>query len=327
MLSPALAQSAESLMSVGKSGHARGSSVSSLGLYSDAEKKADFGDFDATPVYSSALDSESARAPKPRRTAKPRRRLRNSDVSARLEAPSGYTSTPATGKIFRNLLIVEESLRQQVMQQRALRRKYLTFLALLCLLLASGSHYLYFSDVSGAPRVGLQLALLALGVTLMLYHLSGEYQETIVLPRRFLSSTNKGLRQLNVRLVKIKTPFGDATVDLMREVGLVLCTALLRLVRPSRLGPSRLERFLVQCQLQCQPRFGLNDVKLVLNPRNFNTAVREGWETYRNEFWIMEGVRRRNAIMSGLDPKRRKRRKTLALEELLDDEVKLPHIT
>lgn len=290
----------------------------------------------ANRAYSSASDLEGLPStPKPRRarltgpllTPKAKKRLRRksrnseapSERSHRSEAPgSGYTSTPATGKIFRNLLILEESLRQQVMQQRALRRKYLTFLAILCSLIASISHHLYFSDyLSASVRVMLQLTLLALCVILMLYHLSGEYQKTIVLPRKFLSSTNKGLRQLNVRLVKIKTSLADSLVDLMRELGLFFCTMALRslhTIYPSKIrNPnSRLETFLVSAQLQCQPRFGLTDVKLTLLPRSFNTDIREGWELYRNEFWINEGVRRRNAMMDfmhSLDEKLKSARK------------------
>lgn len=220
---------------------------------------------------------------------------------------TGYTLMPATGKIFRNLLILEESLREQVIQQRALRRKYLTFLSILCSLIASISHHLFFVDPilssTGTMRVVLQFCLLALLVTLMLYHLSGEYQKTIVVPRRFLSSTNKGLRQLNVRLVKIKTPLSDNIIDLIREFLLfiaTMCINSLHTVYPTTENNknSRLEVFLVSCQLQCQPRIGVTDVKLVLNARVFNTDIREGWELYRSEFWIHEGVRRRNNMVS-----------------------------
>lgn len=213
---------------------------------------------------------------------------------------------PATGKIFRNLLILEESLREQVIQQRALRRKYLTFLAVLCFIIASISHHLYFLEYprsnNGTFRVVLQFTLLALLVTLMLYYLSGEYQKTIVAPKKFLSSTNKGLRQLNVRLVKIKTPLTDSIIDLIREFLLfmaTMCLTSLHKVYPSMLNNknSKLEVFLISCQLQCQPRIGVTDVKLVLNARVFSTDVREGWELYRSDFWVQEGVRRRQAMM------------------------------
>ncbi|CAK7891069.1 hypothetical protein CAAN1_01S01838 [[Candida] anglica] len=259
--------------------------------------------------------SESTPSPNPKRRI--RRKSNKSDVSEKshrssLRSPdfhigAGYTSMPATGKIFRNLLILEESLREQVIQQRALRRKYLTFLAILCSLIASISHHLYFIDpnlsASGAMRVIFQFTLFALLVTLMLYHLSGEYQKTIVVPRKFLYSTNKGLRQLNVRLVKIKTSLTDDATDIIREFSLfiaTMCLNCLHKVYPSMIENknSKLEVFLVSCQSQCQPRIGVTDVKLVLNARVFSTDVREGWELYRSDFWIQEGVRRRQGMMS-----------------------------
>ena len=55
---------------------------------------------------------------------------------------------PTSGKVFRNLLILEESLRQQVIQQRAMRRKYLTFLSILCSIIAALSHHLFIMDNS-----------------------------------------------------------------------------------------------------------------------------------------------------------------------------------
>ncbi|KAF6063526.1 Spo7-like family protein [Candida albicans] len=216
-----------------------------------------------------------------------------------------YTSMPTSGKVFRNLLILEENLREQVIQQRAMRRKYLTFLSILCSIIAALSHHLFFLDNSstGTLKVILQFCLLATIVTLMLYHLSGEYQKTIVLPRRFLSSTNQGLRQLNVRLVKIKTPFFDKLTDLIREISLAIVNFNLSVFH--KLSPesiqnknSKIEVFLVTCQSQCQPRIGVTDVKLVLNARVFNTDIREGWEMYRSEFWINEGIRRRNNMLS-----------------------------
>ncbi|CUM55262.1 uncharacterized protein AC631_01018 [Debaryomyces fabryi] len=269
--------------------------------------------------------TESTPSPKPRRRI--RRRSNKSDASDRSHRSSlkngayptgsGYTLTPATGKIFRNLLILEESLREQVIQQRAMRRKYLTFLSILCSIIASLTHHLYLMDspVNGTVRVILQFTLLALLVTLMLYHLSGEYQKTIVLPRKFLSSTNKGLRQLNVRLVKIKTPLTDSITDLIREFVLfnaTVCRNALHNVYPSTKNnrKSKLEVFLASCQLQCQPRIGVADVKLILNARVFNTDVREGWELYRSEFWAHEGVRRRENMMSFVTEKYR--------EEVLD---------
>jgi hypothetical protein len=256
--------------------------------------------------------SESTPSPMPKKRIR-RKSSRADEKPARLrpgagataaDFPAGYTLMPATGKIFRNLLILEESLREQVVQQRAIRRKYLTFLAVICAIIASILYHLFVAEYAhlskGAARVVLQFILLALLVTLMLYHLLGEYQKTIVAPKKFLSSTNKGLRQLNVRLVRAKASVADLAIDLMRECVLHTVTGCLACLR--RVGRlPRVEWFLVSCQLQCQPRVGVTDVKLVLNARVFGTDVREGWELYRSEFWAQEGVRRRQAMLASVD--------------------------
>ncbi|EGV60122.1 Spo7-domain-containing protein [Yamadazyma tenuis ATCC 10573] len=251
-------------------------------------------------------DSGDSGTPSPKQKKKIRRKSNKSEGSEKSHpVGGGYASAPGTGKIFRNLLILEESLRDQVAQQRGLRRKYLTFMAILCAVITSIAHHLYFSnyETSSPFRVVLTFVLLALMITLLLYYLSGEYQKTIVLPRKFLSSTNKGLRQLNVRLVKIKTPLIDLLSDLIREFSLFVIMTILNLIHkfdPSlkHNKDSKIEVFFVSCQSQCQPRVGIADVKLVLNARVFNTDIREGWELYRSEFWIREGVRRRNNLMS-----------------------------
>lgn len=223
---------------------------------------------------------------------------------------SGYTLAPATGKIFRNLLILEESLRTQVIQQRAFRRKYLMFLSILFSFIAAILYELQRIGPERSSRSALlKLCLVALLVTFVLYHLSGEYQKTIVLPRKFLSSTNKGLRQFNVRLVKIKMLFTDSIIDYMREIVLYFATLWLDILyKATWLSKtniySKLEYFLVSCKLQCQPRAGLTDVKLVLNSRVFSKDIREGWELYRNEFWVMEQVRRREQMMASVRPRR-----------------------
>ncbi|ODV83609.1 hypothetical protein CANARDRAFT_29836 [[Candida] arabinofermentans NRRL YB-2248] len=46
---------------------------------------------------------------------------------------------------------------------------------------------------------------------------------------------------------------------------------------------------------------GVRDVKIVLNPRIFNTATREQWELYRNEFWNKETIRRRLVLQKEQD--------------------------
>lgn len=257
--------------------------------------------YEEFPVFSDSDNAEVASIDKTKRRRNikktPRRRSNKSDNTM----ASGYTSIPDTGKIFRNLLILEESLREQCIQQRALRRKYLWFLFVQFSLIFWVSNKLMQS--TGTWRVTLQLTLLALVMTLFLYYLSGEYQKTIVLPRKFLSTTNKGLRQLNFRLVKIVIPYNDYFTDLIREIMLlilIMLTNQFHKMSPSSVNNknSKIEVFLISCLSQCQPRIGVTDVKLVLNTRVFNMDIREGWELYRSEFWINEGVRRRQGMLA-----------------------------
>lgn len=99
------------------------------------------------------------------------------------------------------------------------------------------------------------------GMTLVLFFLTGEYTRTISRPRKFLATSNKGIRQLNVRLVKVKAPLLD-----------------------------QLQEYFRFRMTKCH--HGVDHIRLVLNPRVFSTAIREQWELYRNQFWNLEDVRR-----------------------------------
>lgn len=99
-------------------------------------------------------------------------------------------------------------------------------------------------------------------MTLVLFYMTGEYTRTISRPRKFLVTANKGIRQLNVRLVKVKARAFNRILGCLRW------------------------------KQRCAYRCGVEHVKLVLNPRVFSTASREQWELYRNQFWDLESVRR-----------------------------------
>ncbi|ODV94932.1 hypothetical protein PACTADRAFT_29328, partial [Pachysolen tannophilus NRRL Y-2460] len=207
---------------------------------------------------------------------------------------------PPVAKVFKNLLILEESLRQQVAQQRSLRNNYLAFLTVLLSFLTISLYKLYFSLVepTGYLKFFYRFISVISFVTLSLYYISGDYHRTIVLPKKFLSSTNKGLRQLNVRLIKVKTPLSDKYTDLFRYSLKILSSFLKWLLNLT--GPLKnfkigkfFEKIILSIENRSQPRVGATEVKLVLNPRIFNTHTRENWEMYRNEFWSREGARRR----------------------------------
>ena len=117
-------------------------------------------------------------------------------------------------------------------------------------------------------------------------------------PRRFFSSANKGLKQLNLRLVRVHSSWDEHVTDFIRvvtnEIAKLNIWILENVFRLS--GGNPIVRFWVNVTIRSQPRIGAVDVKLVLNPRAFSAEVREGWEIYRDEFWAREGARRRKKV-------------------------------
>lgn len=297
-----------------------------------------------TPKSRSRSNSRSRNVSRDRRSSKDDLKDKNGDDST-------------TAQIFKNTLILEESLRQQYIHQQNLRYKYSMFLFVLVLIFTSSTYYSAFNSIyvdtesltlaennrsnkesninsmnndfnrihnvgtskthvedglgsmsivpqftttikdiglvnngdtnnladnitknnmmkdevsssigeeSGYILINIIYRVISIitGMTLVLFYLSGEYARTISLPRKFLTTTNKGIRQLNVRLVKVKVPFKERFVGYLR------------------------------LRLQKSQQGGVDHVRLVLNPRVFSTATREQWELYRNQFWNLEGVRR-----------------------------------
>ncbi|CEP63652.1 Nem1-Spo7 phosphatase regulatory subunit SPO7 LALA0_S08e07514g [Lachancea lanzarotensis] len=229
------------------------------------------------------------------------RRRRSSSRGSSKNLKSSTEISPAS-MIFRNLLILEDDLRRQARQQKALKWQFTLFLALLLGLAAAAFYELYFTQepVRGLYKVALQFMLIFIMVTIVLFHLSGEYRRTIVIPRKFFTSTNKGIRQFNVKLVKVRSSVSDLGIDLVRLLCRTAASVNLAVVRkalPARMAEkSGTLRFWDAVALRSQPRIGAVDVKLVLNPRAFSAEVREGWEIYRDEFWAREGARRRKEV-------------------------------
>lgn len=215
------------------------------------------------------------------------RRSRNSNIS------------PAS-MIFRNLLILEDDLRRQARAQRWLKWQFTGFLLGLAFVGTYAAYQIYWTPkpATGFYRFTLQFALCLVLVTFVLFHLSGQYRRTIVLPRRFFSVTNKGLRQFNIKLVKVDCTWDDSCTDTLRLVGRALARIMLSTIKriPWVPGFNLLLQFWRDMELRSQPRLGAVDLKLVLNPRSFSAEIREGWEIYRDEFWARETVRRRNNI-------------------------------
>lgn len=217
-----------------------------------------------------------------------------------------------SAQIFKNLLILEESLRQQNAQQSRIKTKYTVFLLCMLIVLSLTAYVCAFGSQAGHSgskieywRIFCQVVCSIDSLTLVLYYISGEYNRTIAQPRRFLTYTNKGIRRLNIRLVKVHVKTTDRFLDLIKvclTFPTILikwqCRQLLRVI-PRWQSLIKLNNWLVEFEAKLQTssaRGGVESVKIVLNPRVFSTGTREQWELYRNEFWNKETIRRRRLL-------------------------------
>ncbi|KAK9477554.1 Spo7-like protein-domain-containing protein [Lipomyces japonicus] len=225
-------------------------------------------------------------------------------------------SSPA--QIYRNMLILEESLRNQYVTLRARRWKY-TFFSGLLLLWTGYFYYGVFVWYSVYSYVHLfhKFCLMMGAVTIALYYFSGLYDKTIMYPRKFLSNTNKGLRQFNLKLVSTHASTSKAALTFAKRNFMVsfykvwyrppVPTA--KTSKPgqgsqshagsSRFAGSQQSSKSNACKLPYYHYYvyhykppGGDVVKLVMTPKAFNTELREGWEVYRQEYWEKENDRR-----------------------------------
>ncbi|ONH67461.1 Sporulation-specific protein SPO7 [Cyberlindnera fabianii] len=269
-------------------------------LYSDSDVASQSS---ATATVRGRRDSSDDMRKSKKRNPSRRRRSdateRSTTRSLRSHSAHRDIRYPHATKIFRNLLILEQGLRDQYREQKSLRNRFTFFLAALAGIEAFTIYSLYSVVPGPVPPMVLKFIAFFILVTLALFHLSGEYRRTIVIPRRFFTSTNKGLRQLNLRLVKNKEPLGDRFSDLVRSGLRVYVHSSQWCVDKTGSLKNLVilawwSELLRSLEIRAQPRVGAFDVKLMMNPRAFNAEIREAWEMYRDEFWAREGSRLRH---------------------------------
>lgn len=210
-----------------------------------------------------------------------------------------------TSMIFRNLLILEDDLRKQYKQQLLIRYVFSLFVIILCILLFICVYYYPILKLKTSPLLA-QFLLWFLVITLMLFHLSGEYRRTIVLPRKFFQLSNKGLKQFNCKLIKPQRTLQIVNVvgvNILIELFLIFvikCNmkVMTKLIRKPEEYINYLEYKLTIWKILKQTNVNNDndDIKIILNPKIFNNEIREGWEIYRDEFWFRERHRRLNKL-------------------------------
>jgi Spo7-like protein len=235
---------------------------------------------------------------------------------------SSLPSSPP--QIYLNLLILESSLRAQYLQLLSRRRLH-TFFVFLLSLWTGGFTYLLFlrpredglglgGSVYWVVETMEKVALMGGAVTVILFWGTGQWERGIRWPRRWVGTTNRGLRGFNLRVVVMRGPWWK---EWPRHLAFLFPTMNLqssgsewhlieyssgqhggRNQHPHHGGPGRdgdeeagslgMAGGLVEEDLAP----GGDYIKLLLLPKSFSPEFRENWEEYRTDYWERENERR-----------------------------------
>jgi len=223
-------------------------------------------------------------------------------------------------QIYLNLLILEASLRAQWLQLRTRRRQHTFFVTLLGLWILYFGYALFLAPREDGSGVGgsvywvvevtEKVCLMGGIVTALLVWGTGQWERGIRWPRRWVWTTNRGLRGFNCKLVVIKQPWWTeafSTLSFLLSSGLFSNTSgsSYRLVEHSLLADS--EKPAHSGGYQTLPNIHENDnesgyeedlspggdyIKLLLLAKPFSPTFRENWDIYRTEYWEKENERR-----------------------------------
>ena len=138
-------------------------------------------------------------------------------------------------------------------------------------------------------------------VTLCLVWGTGMYDRGVRWPRKFVGTTNRGLRGFNMKVVVVK---GSFLSELVGWLGMLdpwgwskeECVNFQLLPKDIEAGASKdlhWNHHAARHGLIEEDIAASGDVlKLLLLPKPFSPDFREGWETYRMEYWDKENARR-----------------------------------
>ncbi|KAF2479731.1 Spo7-like protein-domain-containing protein [Neohortaea acidophila] len=216
-------------------------------------------------------------------------------------------------QIYLNLLILESSLRLQYLSLRARLRVNLLLLLTLLLWNWTFTYLLFFrpredgSGVGGSVYWAIE-TIEKLGwcsgiVTLCLFWGTGMYERGVRWPRKFVGTTNRGLRGFNMKVVVVRDSF---FMELWGWLGVLDPLGWFRDDRVQfQVLPKDIEATggggKEQHWNHHASRHGLVEediapsgdvLKVLLLPKPFSPDFREGWETYRLEYWERENARR-----------------------------------
>ena len=213
-------------------------------------------------------------------------------------------------QIYLNLLILESSLRLQYLSLRSRLRLHLLLLATLSLWTLAFTYLLFFrpredgSGVGGSVYWVLEtiekLGFCSGVVTLCLFWGTGMYERGVRWPRKFVGTTNRGLRGFNMKVVIVK---GSFLSELVGWLGTLDPMGWYKEERVNfQILPKDIEAGGNKDHWNHHAaRHGLVEediapsgdiLKLLLLPKPFSPDFREGWENFRMEYWDKENARR-----------------------------------
>ena len=217
-------------------------------------------------------------------------------------------------QIYLNLLILEASLRSQYLTLRARRRQHLFFLYALTLWTSYFGYVLFLRPredgrgIGGSPYwlfdITSKICFISGVLTAVLIWATGTWDRGVRWPRRWLLTTNRGLRGMNLKIVVMKGPWWKRLISVITllfpyssffssqgsnfqfielpEKRLVASNSKYVYREGHQLRNSRLEDI----------ESGGDHVRLLLLPKPFSPEFRENWEFYRSEYWERENDRR-----------------------------------
>lgn len=154
-------------------------------------------------------------------------------------------------------------------------------------------------------------------MTGVLYYATGLYYKTIVEPRIFVASANRGLRSINIKLVKVplttrewigwwyrwytfRPPPPRPAAPVKRRPSNTAKRPIHLAATPTK---PLYTREPAQPSIQSEDEDDVDEwlpggmhIKLVVLPRGFSPDFREGWELYRVEYWEKENEERQHRM-------------------------------
>ncbi|KAJ9627361.1 uncharacterized protein PV06_07255 [Exophiala oligosperma] len=228
--------------------------------------------------------------------------------------PTLATLPSSPPQIYLNLLILETSLRAQYLHLVSRRRLNTFFLLLLALWNVGFTYALFLRPrEDGTGRGGSvywmvettqKLALITGIVTVLLVHATGQWDRGVRWPRKWLGTTNRGLRGFNLRVVIIRDKLWR---EMLGHMSFLLPYGLWR-GESGGGGDWHLVEHEDGTTAEEDLAPGGDGVMLLLLPKSFSPEFRENWESYRTEYWEKENERRSH-MRKKLDVQRRTRAK------------------